>query len=129
MRLGIDFGTTRTVVAYADRGNYPVVQFIDAAGDAIGWVPTLVAERDGELRFGLDAAAVVEDPTFTVVRSFKRLLSGPRATPGEEVSVGARAVRIDDLVAGFLSHVRRALVERSNLRRKLKTDTELAAVV
>ncbi len=129
MRLGIDFGTTRTVVAYADRGNYPVVQFIDAAGDAIGWVPTLVAERDGELRFGLDAAAVLEDPTFTVVRSFKRLLSGPRATPGEEVSVGARSVRIDDLVAGFLSHLRRALLERSNLRRKLKTDAELAAVV
>ena len=30
MRLGIDFGTTRTVVAASDRGNYPVVSFVDA---------------------------------------------------------------------------------------------------
>ena len=27
MRLGIDFGTTHTVVATVDRGNYPVVAF------------------------------------------------------------------------------------------------------
>ena len=27
MRLGIDFGTTRIVVAAVDRGNYPVVSF------------------------------------------------------------------------------------------------------
>jgi molecular chaperone DnaK (HSP70) len=129
VRLGIDFGTTRTVVAYADRGNYPVVQFVDRAGDTIGWIPSIVAERDGELRYGLDAAAVVDDPSFTVVRSFKRVLSGARATPGDTVAVGGSVVRIDDLVAGFLSHVRQALLERSNLRRKLKADAELCAVV
>src|SRR4051794_26382589 len=27
MRLGIDFGTTHTVVALVDRGNYPIVSF------------------------------------------------------------------------------------------------------
>ena len=27
MKLGIDFGTTHTVVAVVDRGNYPVVSF------------------------------------------------------------------------------------------------------
>ncbi len=129
MRLGIDFGTTRTVVAYADRGNYPVVQFVDRAGDTVGWVPSMVAERDGELRYGLDAAAVVEDRSFTVVRSFKRLLSGARAAPADEVTVGAIRIRIDDLVAGFLSHLRQALLERSNLRRKLKADADLTAVV
>ena len=35
--LGIDLGTTRTVVALADRGNYPVISFTDEHGD----------ERDG----------------------------------------------------------------------------------
>jgi molecular chaperone DnaK (HSP70) len=129
VRLGIDFGTTRTVVAYADRGNYPVVTFVDRQGDTIGWVPSIVAERDGELRYGLDAAAVADDPSFSVVRSFKRLLSGPRATPGDTVAVGGSIVRIEDLVAGFLSHLRQALHERSSLRRKLKTDGELSAVV
>ena len=32
--LGIDLGTTRTVVARVDRGNYPVVPFPDEHGDA-----------------------------------------------------------------------------------------------
>src|SRR6266850_963305 len=38
MRLGIDFGTTHTVAALVDRGNYPVVSY--EWGDA---VPSLVA--------------------------------------------------------------------------------------
>ena len=54
MKLGIDFGTTRTVVACADRGNYPVLSFSDDAGDAHDFIPSVVAERDGELRFGFD---------------------------------------------------------------------------
>ena len=39
LRLGIDFGTTRTVVAWCDRGNYPVVSFVDDAGDALNAFP------------------------------------------------------------------------------------------
>ena len=49
MRLGIDFGTTRTVVAYADRGNYPVVRFTDDAGDTIDWFPSVIAEHEGKI--------------------------------------------------------------------------------
>ena len=81
VELGIDFGTTRTVVACADRGNHPVVGFTDGTGDAARWIPSVVAERDGELRFGFDAVAAADDPSFTVVRSFKRLLGGPDAGP------------------------------------------------
>ncbi len=116
MRLGIDFGTTRTVVAYADRGNYPVVGFVDAAGDRAAWIPTMVAERGGELRFGFDAAAVAEDPAFTILRSFKRLLSGPDAGPEQCVRVGETVVRTADLVVQFLSYVREAVVTRSDAR-------------
>ena len=32
MRFGVDFGTTRTVAAVVDRGNYPVVPVVDPAG-------------------------------------------------------------------------------------------------
>ena len=81
LQLGIDFGTTRTAVACADRGNHPVVDFTDAGGRRAPWIPTLVAERDGELRYGLDAAAVAGDPSFTLVRSFKRA-AGRRRTRG-----------------------------------------------
>ena len=34
MHFGIDFGTTRTIVATVDRGNYPVVSFDDTVGDS-----------------------------------------------------------------------------------------------
>src|SRR4029077_12298897 len=50
MRVGIDFGTTHTVVAVVDRGNFPVVSF-----DGIDTWPSIVAANAaGELRFGLD---------------------------------------------------------------------------
>src|SRR5882724_7467634 len=45
LRLGIDFGTTHTVVAFCDRGNYPVASFADDRGDAVEWFPSVVAER------------------------------------------------------------------------------------
>src|SRR6266511_3613623 len=35
MLLGIDFGTTRTVVAAVDRGNYPIVSFHPEDGDTL----------------------------------------------------------------------------------------------
>ena len=48
MRFGIDFGTTHTVVALVDRGNYPIVSF--EHGDVI---PSLVSvDPSGAPRFG-----------------------------------------------------------------------------
>ncbi|MDP9001684.1 MAG: Hsp70 family protein [Myxococcota bacterium] len=129
MRLGIDFGTTRTVVACGDRGNHPVVGFTDAAGDSIEWIPSVVAERDGEIRFGFDADAVAEDPTFTVVRSFKRLLSGTDAGPSQAVTVGGTVLPLAELIARFLSYVRDMLVTRSDIRRSLARGRELHAAI
>ena len=40
MRLGIDFGTTRIIVAFVDRGNYPVVSFDDPDGSCPRVVPS-----------------------------------------------------------------------------------------
>ena len=75
MQLGIDFGTTRTIVAVADRGNYPVVSFENNQGDSQEWIPSLIAIRGNERRYGFDAAAVTDDPEWTFYRSFKRFLS------------------------------------------------------
>ena len=77
MRLGIDFGTTRTVVACCDRGNYPVVTFQDEGGNPVDWYPSVVAERRGRAALRLRRARGRADPEWTVLRSFKRLLSGP----------------------------------------------------
>jgi molecular chaperone DnaK (HSP70) len=134
VQLGIDFGTTRTVVAFADRGNYPVVDFVDANGDAAGWIPSMVAARDGEqggeLRYGFDAAAVAGDPSYTTLHSFKRLLADPQAGPGHEVRIGDVTVTLGDLLAGFFAHVRDAVLERSSARRtRRKKDPPLGAAI
>src|SRR5229473_5291143 len=99
MRLGIDFGTTHTVVALVDRGNYPIVSF--EHGDEV--IPSLIALRGGQARFGHDAQAVAHDPEWKLLRSFKRLLND--AHPGAEVA---------DLLARYLAHVREEIVLRSN---------------
>ena len=125
MNLGVDFGTTRTVVACADRGNYPVVSFFDEAGDAHDWFPSVAAERGGELRFGFDALAL-EAPgeEAAVVRSFKRLLSDARAVPGTPVSVGEVTLPLEDLAARFLTALREALETHSNLGGEVHAKSE-----
>ena len=94
MRLGIDFGTTHTVVAVVDRGNYPVVSFdgVDA------WPSIIAANEGGELRYGPDAAAVRHDPHWSVLRSFKRLLND--AGPTTTVELAGRRYLLADLFAG-----------------------------
>src|SRR5215470_16871962 len=108
MKLGIDFGTTHTVVAVVDRGNYPIVSFEHA-----DFVPSLAAVgEDGALRFGSQAAAVAHDARWTVLRSFKRLLND--AGPESEILAGPRAVKLVDLLASFLAHVGEEIRERSS---------------
>src|SRR5476651_2484518 len=108
MRLGIDLGTTHTVVALVDRGNYPVVSF--EWGDV---TPSLIAAGPGgELRFGHDAALVAREPGFTVLRSFKRLLE--EAGPATEVELGGHRFVLAELVERFLSALRTDLFARSN---------------
>ena len=107
MQLGIDFGTTRTVVACVDRGNYPVVDFVDGSGDAVAWIPSVVAVRGDELRYGFEAIRVAEDPAYTFLPSFKRLLSRPDASPRQTVKVGGQVRSVSDFidftaVQGFL---------------------------
>lgn len=80
MRVGIDFGTTRTVVASVDRGNYPVLSFESPDGSVHDWFPSLVAGRGEQRVYGWDAWIRQQEPDWTVVRSLKRVLddAGPR---------------------------------------------------
>jgi molecular chaperone DnaK (HSP70) len=131
MRMGIDFGTTRTVVACADRGNYPVIGFHDEAGDAVEWIPSLAAARDGELAFGFDAArAAAADPSWTLLRSFKRLLAGSDAALDRELDLGGTRVSVLDLLTGFLRSVREAATRRAQPgARGAARDTATEAVI
>ena len=111
MRLGIDFGTTRTVVACCDRGNYPVVGFRDADDNPIDWFPSVIAARKDELRFGFAAEAVADDPSWTLLRSFKRLLCGPEAAPERTIALGETRWSVAELCARYLGAMRGALPE------------------
>jgi molecular chaperone DnaK (HSP70) len=125
VRLGIDFGTTKTVVAVCDRGNYPVLRFDGPDGTSLDGVPTLVAARGSELRFGLDALAVANERGFTLLRSFKRLLAG--ATLDHEIAIGESRHPASTILEGFLAHLRRAIRESSNLPRHLRKKASAAS--
>lgn len=114
MRVGIDFGTTHTVVAAVDRGNYPVVSFDPAVSfdRADAWPSIIAANAAGELRFGADAAAVRHEPGWSVLRSFKRLLND--AGPQTEVRLAGRDYRLAELLTGFLAQLKSDLQRRSN---------------
>src|SRR5689334_10250245 len=102
MRLGIDLGTTRTIVAVADRGNYPVVTFENDQGDFQEWYPSLVAIRDDERRYGFDAAALTNNSGWTIHRSFKRLLAD--ASPNGDIF----GIPVFTLISEFLAVLRAA---------------------
>ncbi len=116
MKLGIDFGTTRIVVAAADRGNYPLVSFDATEGATADWYPSLAAVRGEERRFGWDAWASQGQDGWTVIRSLKRLLED--AGPETVLDLGDVQLRLRELVQGLTCGLRHALFEASNLHVK-----------
>jgi molecular chaperone DnaK (HSP70) len=74
LKLGIDFGTTRTVVAAVDRGNYPLLSFEDGEGNVYDWFPSLLAINGSQRRYGWAAWDCQALPDWTIVRSLKRVL-------------------------------------------------------
>lgn len=97
------------MVALSDRGNYPVVSFENADGDAIDWFPSVVAERDGQLCFGFEALARSSEPGWSVVRSFKRLLGSGGLMSGRQLRVGESTFPVAEVLTGFLSALARAI--------------------
>ena len=113
MRVGIDLGTTHTVVAVADRGNYPVTSFLTDSGEAHQWYPAIVGTKGGEIVFGLDAYERQHTEGWTFLRSFKRYLSqhGAEAL----IRIGVAQIPLIELLTGYLTQLHKDLSERSNL--------------
>ncbi len=113
MKLGIDFGTNRIVVAVADRGNYPLISFESADGSMAEWFPSLVAVRGQERRYGWHAWDMQADESWTVIRSIKRLLED--AGPGTVLDLGDQQIPLSELLNGLTGAVRQAILENASL--------------
>src|SRR5579884_2619447 len=73
MRLGIDFGTTRTVVAVARDGRHPLVAF-DTGDESLDYIPGVAAIVAGELVVGWPAMRAIAAGTAShAIRSIKRV--------------------------------------------------------
>jgi molecular chaperone DnaK len=125
MRLGIDFGTTRMVVAASDRGNYPVLSFECPDGSSREWVPSLVAVRGEERLYGWEAWAAYGEPGVTLVRSIKRVLgeSGPETM----VQLGPQQAPMGRILGEMLGALKRQILEGSSL--DLKPGERLEALL
>ncbi len=128
MKLGIDLGTTRTIVAIVDRGNYPVVSFTDADGDAVDHVPSVVARRGDDLVFGFEAERAASEGAL-LVRSFKRELASGGIVGQTTIDVDGRRFGLLEVVTGFLATLAHELRTSSNIAALLAEDEPLEAVV
>ena len=103
MRFGVDFGTTRTVAAVVDRGNYPVVPVVDPAGDSHDYLPSVVAlDGAGGLLTGWEA---VFSESTAQARSFKRLLGGEHTPEQTPVRIGSTTRPLGEVLAAFAADV------------------------
>jgi len=113
MRLGVDFGTTRVVVAAVGRGNYPVVSFKGPNGAGRDWFPPLIAVRGGERRYGWQAWAAQTETGWTIVRSLKRILGD--CAPDAPIQIADQALPLHQLLREMLAAFKADLCARSSL--------------
>jgi molecular chaperone DnaK (HSP70) len=113
--IGVDFGTTNTVVCLHDRGTYPVVPH--TIQTKIGRIshevfPSTIywSKKTGQVSYGLEAERLAQqqgpDDGFEI-RSIKRLL-GVYAE-GLEVE-GPVKLRVKDLLVGFLKALKQSIL-------------------
>ena len=113
MILGIDFGTTRTVAAALEDGDYKVCRF-NCNGESKEYIPSLIAVKNDSIKFGWDAVACENDPDVHLMRSLKRMAGNypPDLAFGLAPNVN---ITILELTSLFLDHVKEMLKGNSNL--------------
>ena len=110
MRLGIDFGTTRTVVAAVDGGRYPVAIF-DTPRGLTDYLPGLAFASESVIDFGFEPERLSD--STQALRSIKRVIG--TLAPDDPVPGITAHTAAQSLATQYLRFVRRMLVEQSNL--------------
>lgn len=111
MQLGIDFGTTRTVIAAVDRGNYPILNFESPDGGTFDWFPSLLAVNGNERSYGWEAWVRQQDPEWTIVRSIKRILDD--AGPHTIIHVGDQSIPLMQILFEMADAIRKTLADET----------------
>ena len=102
-KIGVDFGTTNSTVAYVDGGNEPMA-FRYPGPDGADYIPSCVAyESDGTVRIGRAALGLAGDPDVVFCNNFKMILPQPPDKQGEYEWTRSRAPA--DVVADYLRHL------------------------
>jgi molecular chaperone DnaK len=113
MRIGIDFGTTRIVIAAADRGNYPLVNFETPDGRVRDWFPPIVAISKEKRLYGWEALEQRGKAGWTILRSLKRWLKD--AGPHSDVEIAGHRLNLGLAITEMMTALRREIVESSSL--------------
>ncbi len=116
MKIGLDFGTTRIVVAGVDRGNYPLVNFEAPGGRVHDWFPAVLAASGARRVYGWEALERQGQPGWTLVRSLKRLLKN--AGPHSQVEIGGQAINLAQVLTEMMAALRHELLHSSTLGAK-----------
>jgi molecular chaperone DnaK (HSP70) len=127
VKIGIDFGTTRIVVAAVDRGNFPLVSFEAPDGNSREWFPPLVALRGDVRLYGWEAWAVQGQSGWTIVRSLKRCLKD--AGPETRIEIAGQTFALRQLLREMMSALRMQLREHSTLPYASNEDKTLEAML
>ncbi len=110
LRVGIDFGTTHTIVALADDGNYPILNLPFEYKEEVlttDRVQSCVAFYDGHILFGPAAHACHLDhyeDGAVLIKSIKRLLRDWHE--GQQINFGEFIIDVDELLTQFLTELR-----------------------
>jgi molecular chaperone DnaK (HSP70) len=113
VKIGLDFGTTRIVVAAVDRGNYPLVNFEAPGGRVHDWFPSVMAFSGERRIYGWEALELQGKPGWTIVRSLKRLLKS--AGPHTSLEIDGHQINLSQVLAETMAALRHSLQHASTL--------------
>ena len=125
MRLGIDFGTTGTVVTAVNKGQYQVAEF-KTGKTRLSALPGCASLGPAGLRFGTQVNLEASDDETQLLRSVKAAVAGLSADDPIAQWTGSDATALS-LVTAYLSYVREMLLTSSNL--KIKAGEALEAMI
>jgi molecular chaperone DnaK (HSP70) len=101
------------VVAAADRGNYPLVNFEAPDGRVRDWFPSLLAVSADKRAYGWEALEHQGKPGWTVLRSLKRWLKN--AGPSSTLDIAGQRLNLSLLMTEMMMALRHELMDKSTL--------------